>query len=215
MSTTVETAKHANGRAKPTTCVACKGKNGAHTEGCVNQVCAECGSFAGGHHAGCRSRPGDVAFDGTTGAPIATNPDAGDDEDDEEEESDDSDVDDELNAQLEAMDARHPKSDIERAAPPSLNAMQAARLQEALMDRVVVGLKQPMRRSIYCDAYQVEGDKKIGCGGLAAFAVVDEAKCGDCGKVRSKRKAALCVPHAGRFVSGESIDPQMSLLGAA
>jgi hypothetical protein len=217
-TTETETTKATNGRAKNgTACLACKRRDGTHDEGCPNNFCQECGGTAGGHHAGCKAR---AVFDGTTGAPIAAGelPHDGDqdDTDEEEEDEDERSADDRLADELNALDARHAKAaDIEREKPPSLSGAQAAKLQAALLERTVVGLKQPLTRTIYCDAYRLNETTKVGCEGLAAFAVVDESKCDGCGKSKSKRKAALCVPHAGRYVCGESIDPQMSLFGAA
>jgi hypothetical protein len=102
-------------------------------------------------------------------------------------------------------------ADEDRVSPPSLTVQHVKNLSAAIETRELVGLKQPFTKSVFCEEVHITNGRRIGCSALAVVAIVDESSCGECGKVKSDRKKALCITHGARFASGEPIDPQMAL----
>jgi hypothetical protein len=202
-------------RSETQTCSACGGAGDDHVYGCPNYRCPECGMSAGNHADACTVLAAMVekanpAIDGTTGEPIAESDDEDAAERDEELEAERQE---DLEAERDGSGPRGRKrkeaEELRRVPPPEITAELVRDLQDALEQRQLVGLKQPLSRAILCEEIHIVADVEVGCSGLAAVAIVDERTCSECEKMKSKRELALCIAHGALYAAGEAVDPQL------
>jgi len=105
-----------------------------------------------------------------------------------------------------AEDDEDESEDSQHAPPPyeRMDPELAETIQLALDERRIFGIKQPKTKGVLCEHEASESGAVLTCAGLAAFVVLVEWDCPNCGTHKAEREHALCVVHTGLYLAGES-----------